>query len=99
VKIDKSFIADLGEGKVDSEIVRAVIRLAAAIGIRTVAEGVETEEQLRRLRNMGCPLVQGYYLARPQPADAIDELLQERVRHGNGAGATAESPRSIAALP
>ncbi|HEX2039617.1 MAG TPA: EAL domain-containing protein [Acidimicrobiales bacterium] len=80
VKIDKSFVADLGEGAVDSEIVRAVIRLAAAIGIRTVAEGVETEEQLRRLRAMGCPLVQGYYLARPQPADAIATLLQERVR-------------------
>jgi diguanylate cyclase (GGDEF)-like protein/PAS domain S-box-containing protein len=79
VKIDKSFVADLGEGAVDSEIVRAVIRLAAAIGMRTVAEGVETEEQLRRLRNMGCPLVQGYYLARPQPADAIELLLQERV--------------------
>ena len=80
VKIDKSFIADLGEGAVDSEIVRAVIRLAAAVGMRTVAEGVETEEQLRRLRNMGCPLVQGYYLARPQPADAIDVLLRKRVK-------------------
>ncbi|MBW3668241.1 MAG: EAL domain-containing protein [Actinobacteria bacterium] len=80
VKIDKSFIADLGEGAVDSEIVRAVIRLAAAVGMRTVAEGVETEEQLRRLRNMGCPLVQGYYLARPQPADAIDALLRKRIK-------------------
>jgi EAL domain-containing protein (putative c-di-GMP-specific phosphodiesterase class I) len=80
VKIDKSFVADLGEGAVDSEIVRAVVRLAAAIGIRTVAEGVETEEQLRRLREMGCPLVQGYYLARPQSADAIATLLSERVR-------------------
>jgi len=80
VKIDKSFVADLGEGAVDSEIVRAVIRLAAAIGIRTVAEGVETEEQLRRLRTMGCPMVQGYYLSRPQPAEAVAALLQERVR-------------------
>ena len=83
VKIDKSFVADLGEGAVDSEIVRAVIRLAAAIGMRTVAEGVETEEQLRRLRNMGCPLVQGYYLARPQPAEAIEVLLQERVKQAS----------------
>ena len=79
VKIDKSFIDDLAEGAVDAEIVRAVIRLAAAIGMRAVAEGVETEEQLRRLRNMGCPLVQGYYLARPQPAQAIEALLQDRV--------------------
>ncbi|HEX9970187.1 MAG TPA: EAL domain-containing protein, partial [Acidimicrobiales bacterium] len=85
VKIDKSFIDDLAEGAVDAEIVRAVIRLAAAIGMRTVAEGVETEDQLRRLRNMGCPLVQGYYLARPQPADAIDVLLQERIKQASAA--------------
>jgi EAL domain-containing protein (putative c-di-GMP-specific phosphodiesterase class I) len=94
VKIDKSFVADLGEGAVDSEIVRAVIRLAAAIGIRTVAEGVETEEQLRRLRTMGCPMVQGYYLSRPQPADAVAALLQERVRQVH-AGVT-HVPESIA---
>jgi EAL domain-containing protein (putative c-di-GMP-specific phosphodiesterase class I) len=78
VKIDRSFVMDLGESNVDSEIVRAVIRLASAIGMRTVAEGVETEHQLRQLRAMGCPLVQGYYLARPQPAEAIEAMLAER---------------------
>ncbi|MCA1847199.1 MAG: bifunctional diguanylate cyclase/phosphodiesterase, partial [Actinobacteria bacterium] len=78
VKIDRSFVMDLGESNVDSEIVRAVIRLASAIGMRTVAEGVETEHQLRQLRAMGCPLVQGYYLARPQPAAAIEAMLAER---------------------
>jgi diguanylate cyclase (GGDEF)-like protein/PAS domain S-box-containing protein len=78
VKIDRSFIGDLAEGEVDTEIVRAVIRLSAAIGIRAVAEGVETEHQLRVLRELGCPLVQGYLLARPQPAADVERLLQQR---------------------
>ena len=74
VKIDRSFVAGLDE-KVDAEIVRSVIRLAAAIGIDVVAEGVETSEQLERLEELGCPLVQGYFVARPQPADAVEALI------------------------
>ena len=74
VKIDRSFVAGLDE-KVDSEIVRSVIRLAAAIGISVVAEGVENAEQLERLTALGCPLVQGFYFARPQPAADTERLL------------------------
>ena len=74
VKIDRSFVAGLDE-KVDSEIVRSVIRLAAAIGISAVAEGVENAEQLAQLEALGCPLVQGFYLARPQPASDTERLL------------------------
>jgi diguanylate cyclase (GGDEF)-like protein/PAS domain S-box-containing protein len=81
VKIDRSFIKDLGNHAVDSEIVRAVIRLASAVGMSAVAEGVETEEQMRRLRALGCPLVQGYYLSRPKPANEIEPMLAERVDH------------------
>jgi EAL domain-containing protein (putative c-di-GMP-specific phosphodiesterase class I) len=66
VKIDRAFIRGLGEQTVDSEIVRSVIRLAAAIGIQAVAEGVETPEQLRQLRQLDCPLVQGFLFAAPQ---------------------------------
>jgi diguanylate cyclase (GGDEF)-like protein/PAS domain S-box-containing protein len=76
VKIDRSFIQGLGQETVDSEIVHSVVRLASAIGIRAVAEGVETEAQLRSLRSLGCPLVQGYHLARPQPAAEVEVLLQ-----------------------
>jgi diguanylate cyclase (GGDEF)-like protein/PAS domain S-box-containing protein len=72
VKIDRAFIRGLGEQTVDSEIVRSVIRLAAAIGIQAVAEGVETPEQLRQLRQLGCPLVQGFLIARPQPPARLD---------------------------
>jgi diguanylate cyclase (GGDEF)-like protein/PAS domain S-box-containing protein len=79
VKIDRAFIRGLGEETVDSEIVRSVIRLAAAIGIGAVAEGVETEDQLERLRDLQCPLVQGFLLARPQlPAD-VEALLDLRM--------------------
>jgi diguanylate cyclase (GGDEF)-like protein/PAS domain S-box-containing protein len=86
VKIDRSFIKDLGNHAVDSEIVRAVIRLASAVGMSAVAEGVETEEQMRRLRALGCPLVQGYYLSRPKPAAEIEPMLAERVDHLHRAG-------------
>ena len=80
VKIDRSFIGDLADGDVDTEIVRAVIRLSAAIGMQAVAEGVETEQQLLALRALGCPLVQGYHLARPQPAADVERLLNQRER-------------------
>ncbi|HEV3364158.1 MAG TPA: bifunctional diguanylate cyclase/phosphodiesterase [Acidimicrobiia bacterium] len=79
VKIDRSFIAGLDE-KVDSEIVRSVIRLAAAIGIDVVAEGVENAEQLARLEALGCPLVQGYHVARPQPPSDAEAFIVESLR-------------------
>ena len=76
VKIDRSFVADLADDDVDTEIVRSVIRLANAIGISAVAEGVENERQLAMLDELGCPLVQGFLLARPQPAADIWALLR-----------------------
>ena len=79
VKIDRSFVAGLDE-KVDSEIVRSVIRLAAAIGVDVVAEGVETSDQLARLEALGCPLVQGYYVARPLPPDDTETFILASLR-------------------
>jgi EAL domain-containing protein (putative c-di-GMP-specific phosphodiesterase class I) len=60
----------------------AVIRLAHALGMITVAEGVETEEQLELLRTLGCDLVQGYHVGCPQPAD--DAMARWRVLAGVG---------------
>jgi diguanylate cyclase (GGDEF)-like protein/PAS domain S-box-containing protein len=68
VKIDRAFTAGLGKNLVDSEILAAVVRLAAACEIEVVAEGVETPEQRRALAELGCPFIQGYLIARPQPA-------------------------------
>ena len=68
VKLDRTFIEGLVTDPVDAEIASAVIRLSGALGIRTVAEGVETDSQRRMLVQLGCPLMQGYLTARPLPA-------------------------------
>ena len=65
VKVDRSFTSGLGVNPVDTEIVAAVIRLAAARGITVVAEGVETVDQRFALDQLGCPLIQGFLIAEP----------------------------------
>jgi diguanylate cyclase (GGDEF)-like protein/PAS domain S-box-containing protein len=75
VKIDRSFVAGLGGGGEDDAIIGAVIGLTQRLGLRAVAEGVETEEQAARLRELGCDLMQGYLFARPQPAEDVAPLL------------------------
>ncbi|MCL3859750.1 bifunctional diguanylate cyclase/phosphodiesterase [Actinotalea sp. K2] len=69
LKIDQSFVAGLGSDSADTAIVASTIALAHSIGIRAVAEGVETSDQLVMLRQLGCDFVQGYLLARPMPLD------------------------------
>ncbi|MEZ5141947.1 MAG: bifunctional diguanylate cyclase/phosphodiesterase [Acidimicrobiales bacterium] len=75
LKIDKSFVDGLLTSPEDATIVEHVIGMAKALGIVTVAEGVETEEQVERLRAMSCDLAQGYYFSHPQPPDVIAHLL------------------------
>jgi diguanylate cyclase (GGDEF)-like protein len=67
VKVDRSFISRLGEDVQDEQIVAAVIELAANLGLRSIAEGLETPQQLDRLRELGCDHAQGYLFARPAP--------------------------------
>ena len=74
VKVDQAFTAGLGQSQVDSEIVAAVVRLAAACGITVVAEGVETVEQRAALVDLGCPLIQGYLIAKPLPAERFTDV-------------------------
>jgi diguanylate cyclase (GGDEF)-like protein len=69
IKVDASFIAGLGRDRGDAAITMAVIRLAHALGMVTIAEGVETEEQLELLRTLGCDLVQGFHVGIPLAAD------------------------------
>ena len=75
VKIDRAFVAGLGRDLEDTAIVAAVMGMAHALDLSVVAEGVETESQLAGLRRMGCEYAQGYYFARPEPAEAIAEML------------------------
>ena len=76
LKIDRSFVSGLGSEPHDSSIVTAVVALAAALGLQTLAEGVETPEHLAMLRDLGCHLAQGYYFSRPVAADAVTALLE-----------------------
>jgi diguanylate cyclase (GGDEF)-like protein/PAS domain S-box-containing protein len=76
VKVDRTFVQGVAENPVDSAIVRAVIDLASAMGIVTVAEGVETESQVAGLKMLGCPVAQGYYFSPPLDAGEFDELLR-----------------------
>ena len=66
IKIDRSFVANMGPDRPDAAIVGAVIFMSAALGLEVVAEGVERERQAEMLREMGCPLAQGFHFGRPQ---------------------------------
>jgi diguanylate cyclase (GGDEF)-like protein len=71
LKIDRSFVDKLGESGQSRAVVRSITALAQALGLSTVAEGVETREQLDSLRALGCDEVQGYFYAQPMPASDL----------------------------
>jgi len=76
LKIDKRFIETLGTADGDDALTRAILSLGDALGLETVAEGIETPRQLAELRRMGCMLGQGFLLSHPLPARVFAELLQ-----------------------
>ncbi|HEY0444201.1 MAG TPA: EAL domain-containing protein, partial [Candidatus Limnocylindrales bacterium] len=75
LKIDQSFVSQIGSGDDDSSIVKAILSMAQSLHLRVVAEGVETVEQLDFLRAHGCDEAQGYYFSRPVPAADFATLL------------------------
>lgn len=77
IKIDKSFIADIGACTDADSIIEAVISLGASMGMKSNAEGVETAEQADLLREQGCNEVQGFFFGRPLPSESIAELLAD----------------------
>jgi EAL domain-containing protein (putative c-di-GMP-specific phosphodiesterase class I) len=78
LKIDRSFVRDLTTDPGDRAIVDAIIRMATSLGMRTVAEGVETQEQLDFLRERGCAAMQGWLLAKPLDPDAFAAFVKTR---------------------
>jgi diguanylate cyclase (GGDEF)-like protein len=78
LKIDQSFVQNIGSDGDDEAIVRSTIDLAHSLGVTVVAEGVESEDVLQRLRGLGCDLAQGFCLAHPAPADDVTEWLLGR---------------------
>jgi EAL domain-containing protein (putative c-di-GMP-specific phosphodiesterase class I) len=77
IKVDRSFTAGLGRNESDGAVVNAVLGLARSLDLTAVAEGIETAEQLDRLQELGCDVGQGFYFARPQPADEIERVLAD----------------------
>ena len=78
LKIDQSFIHDINRDGSDQRIVQAIIGMAHGLGMLTIAEGVETSEQLQQLKLMGCQEVQGYLFSRPLPAAEFDSLVRNK---------------------
>lgn len=76
VKIDRAFIMDMPGNTDDVAIARTIVAMAKSLGLATVAEGVETAEQLELLKNMGCDQIQGYFFSRPLPADEFLAFYQ-----------------------
>ena len=76
LKVDRCFVTELGDGRSET-ITRAILSLAQGLGIGTVGEGVETEEQRRFLLDAGCDLVQGFFYAPPLPRAAFEQFLRE----------------------
>jgi EAL domain-containing protein (putative c-di-GMP-specific phosphodiesterase class I) len=76
LKIDRSFVSSMATNDGDAFIVRATIDLGRNLGLRVVAEGVETETMWKRLGELGCDVGQGYYLSRPVPAAELTAWLE-----------------------
>ncbi len=75
LKIDQGFIRDIGKSPDDEAITRAIIAMAHSLGMKVVAEGVETEAVLDFLCAEGCDMIQGYFISRPMPEAQVSELL------------------------
>jgi diguanylate cyclase (GGDEF)-like protein/PAS domain S-box-containing protein len=80
VKIDRSFVTPLGDNPQTGAIVGAIIDLAHALGLSVVAEGVETEQQLAILRELGCDVAQGFLIGKPMPKDEFEALVTADLR-------------------
>jgi diguanylate cyclase (GGDEF)-like protein len=78
LKVDRSFVRDIGESAASNSIVSAVIGIAGKMGLRLVAEGVEELHQMKELRRLGCDIMQGFLFSPPVPADAIGDYLERK---------------------
>jgi diguanylate cyclase (GGDEF)-like protein/PAS domain S-box-containing protein len=96
VKIDRSFVEDVGEGPEESALPDAIIALCQAFRIETVAEGIELRRQLTHLQAVGCHAGQGFYFSRPVPAEALERLLPSgRVRQAHNPRRWSSEPGNV----
>ena len=82
LKIDKTFVQDIGQSLRSYEIVQSAIQLALSLGLTTIAEGIEDEETANRLSEMGCGVAQGYHFARPMPLADVAGWLADAAASG-----------------
>ncbi len=82
LKVDKSFVDDVGDAPDDGALARAIVQLGNTLNLETIAEGIESEPQIEGLRALGCDLAQGFFFAKPLPAEGISELLAELTSAG-----------------
>mgnify|MGYP001792652834 FL=1 len=75
LKIDRAFISQMDSDEESHKIVRVIIMLAQTLGLVTVAEGTETEDQVNQLKELDCGFAQGYYFSKPADHEAISDLL------------------------
>ncbi len=96
LKIDRAFVQEIDAGGNDRSICAAIIALAQSMGLKVIAEGVETSDQLQHLKFLGCDEIQGYFFAKPMPADKVTEFLTRYISKNSRAlpladGATAKA--------
>jgi EAL domain-containing protein (putative c-di-GMP-specific phosphodiesterase class I) len=84
LKMDRSFIAGLSHKETKAPLAEAVIGLGRILGLRVVAEGIETPEQLERLRQLGCGLGQGFHISVPLTADGMETYIRREATDGKG---------------
>jgi EAL domain-containing protein (putative c-di-GMP-specific phosphodiesterase class I) len=77
IKVDRSFVQRMTSDADDAVIVRSIVDLAHSLGLRVVAEGVETVDTWRALQALGCDLAQGYLISRPLPGDELTRWLEQ----------------------
>ena len=84
LKMDASFVAGIGRGMADGAILRAIIGLANSLGLMTIAEGIERQDQLAALNAMGCNAGQGFYFSKPLDYEEMETLLASCIQSGTG---------------
>ena len=78
LKIDKSFVWEIDREYRQHAIIKAIISIAHGLGLNLIAEGVETDEQLKFLESQGCDEIQGYLVSRPLQIDALESILRQQ---------------------
>jgi EAL domain-containing protein (putative c-di-GMP-specific phosphodiesterase class I) len=94
LKIDRSFVAALSPGSRAESLITGILDLARRLGVAVVAEGIEDADQLRRLRELGCPMGQGFHFAHPMTASQLKTLLREGLVKPAGKASGARAPRA-----